>query len=132
MVYVDDVVSAVARACEQDRAVGGAFNIAGPEVCTLRELVEVIRRASGARRYGVRLPLPPMLGLATVVERVCTAMGVEPPIHRRRMDFFRMDLEVDTTRAREVLAWTPVVGVREGVERTLESYRAAGALPRPR
>jgi nucleoside-diphosphate-sugar epimerase len=128
MVYVDDVVSAFFRACERDEARGEGLIVAGPSACTLRELLEEITRATGSKRYGLRLPLAPMLGLAAVVEDVCSALKVDPPIYRRRMDFFHSDSEFDTTRARRVLDWEPRVDLREGIRRTLEDYRATGAL----
>jgi nucleoside-diphosphate-sugar epimerase len=128
MVYVDDVVSAFFRACERDEARGEGLIVAGPRACTLRELLEEIARATGSKRYGLRLPLAPMLGLAAVVEDVCSALKVDPPIYRRRMDFFHSDSEFDTSRARRVLAWEPRVDLREGIRRTLDDYRATGQL----
>jgi len=129
MVYVDDVVSAFFAACERREAVGEAMIVAGPRPCTLRELIELVRRASGSRRFGRRLPLGPMLATAAVVEDVCQALKLDPPIYRRRMDFFTSDSAFDTSRARRVLAWSPKVELEEGVQRTYEAYRASGALP---
>jgi nucleoside-diphosphate-sugar epimerase len=128
MVYVDDVVSAFFKACERDNAVGEGLIIAGPRACTLRELVEEVTRATGSKRYGVRLPLAPMLGLAAVVEDVCARLKIDPPIYRRRMDFFHSDSEFDISRARRVLDWEPRVDLREGVQRTLDDYRRSGLL----
>jgi nucleoside-diphosphate-sugar epimerase len=128
MVYVDDVVSAFFKACERDEALGESLIVAGPSACTLRELLDEIARATGSRRYGVRLPLAPMLGLAAAVEDVSAALGIDPPIYRRRMDFFHSDSEFDTSRARRVLGWEPKVDLREGIRRTLEDYRASGQL----
>jgi nucleoside-diphosphate-sugar epimerase len=128
MVYVDDVVSAFFKACERDEAVGQGLIIAGPKSCTLRELLDEVVHATGSKRFGFRLPLAPMLGAAAVVEDVCAALKVDPPIYRRRMDFFHSDSEFDTSRARRVLDWAPKVDLREGIRRTLEDYRASGAL----
>jgi nucleoside-diphosphate-sugar epimerase len=128
MVYVDDVVSAFFKACERDQAVGEGLIVAGPEACTLRELIDEVTRATGNRRYGFRLPLAPMLGLAAVVEDASAKLKIDPPIYRRRMDFFHSDSEFDTSRARRVLDWEPRVGLREGIRRTLEAYRATGQL----
>jgi nucleoside-diphosphate-sugar epimerase len=69
-----------------------------------------------------------MLGAAAVVEDVCQVLHLDPPIYRRRMDFFTSDSEFDTSRARRLLDWSPQVGLSEGVRRTYEAYRAAGAL----
>jgi dihydroflavonol-4-reductase len=128
MVYVDDVVSAFFKACERDEAVGEGLIVAGPNACTLRELIDEVTRATGSRRYGFRLPLAPMLALAAVVEDACAKLKVDPPIYRRRMDFFYSDSEFDISRARRVLDWEPRVGLREGIRRTLEDYRRSGLL----
>src|SRR5690349_3069616 len=128
MVYVDDVVSAFFKACERDEALGQGLIIAGPKSCTLRELLDEVARATGSKRYGFRLPLAPMLTVAAVVEDACAALKIDPPIYRRRMDFFHSDSEFDTSRARHVLHWEPKVDLREGIRRTLEDYRQSGAL----
>jgi nucleoside-diphosphate-sugar epimerase len=128
MVYVDDVVSAFFKACERQEAVGEGLIVAGPRACTLRELLAEVKTATGSSRYGIRLPLAPMLGLAAVVEDICAALAVDPPIYRRRMDFFHSDSEFDTSRARRVLGWEPKVDLPEGIRRTLEDYRSTGDL----
>lgn len=128
MIYVDDVVSGFFRACERDAALGASFILAGPRACTLRELIAEVQAATGRRRYGIRLPLRPMLAASAVVEDVSRVVGVDPPIYRRRMDFFWSDSEFDTTRARGALDWAPRVELPEGIRRTLEDYRGTGAL----
>jgi nucleoside-diphosphate-sugar epimerase len=128
MVYVDDVVSAFFAACERAEAVGQGMIVAGPRPCTLRELIEEVRRATGSSRFGRRLPLAPMLAAAAVVEDVCKVAHLDPPIYRRRMDFFTSDSAFDTSRARRVLGWAPRVELEEGVRRTYEDYRRSGAL----
>jgi dihydroflavonol-4-reductase len=128
MVYVDDVVSAFFKACERDEALGQGLIVAGPRACTLREFVDEITRATGSSRFGVQLPLAPMLGLAAVVEDVCAALKIDPPIYRRRMDFFHSDSEFDISRARRVLGWEPRVDLREGIRRTLEDYQRSWAI----
>jgi len=128
MVYVDDVVSAFFRACERIEAVSESAIIAGPSSHTLRELIALVQEATGSSRYGFRLPLAPMLATAALVEDVAKRLKVEPPIYRRRMDFFWSDSEFDTSRARRLLDWEPRVDLPEGVRRTAEEYRRAGLL----
>ncbi len=128
MVYVDDVVSAFFQACERDQALGAAAIVAGPRPYTLRELISLVQQATGSPRFGVRLPLAPMLATAAVVEDVSRVLRVDPPIYRRRMDFFWSDSEFDTSRARRLLDWAPRVDLPEGVRRTAEDYRRAGLL----
>jgi len=69
-----------------------------------------------------------MLAAAAVVEDICKVFHLDPPIYRRRMDFFRSDAQFDTSRARRVLAWAPMVSVADGVRRTFEDYRRSGLM----
>ena len=128
MVYVDDVVSAFFKACEREAAVGEGLIIAGPRACTLRELLDHVASVSGSRRYGIRLPLAPMLVAAAVVEDVWGALALDPPIYRRRMDFFHSDSEFDTSKARRVLGWEAQVDLEDGIRRTFEAYKEHGEL----
>lgn len=128
MVYVDDVVSAFFQACEREAAVGEGLIIAGPRACTLRELLDRVTSVSGSRRYGIRLPLAPMLVVAAVVEDVWGALALDPPIYRRRMDFFHSDSEFDTSKARRVLGWKAQVDLEDGIRRTFEAYQQSGEL----
>ena len=59
-------------------------------------------------------------------EAVCVPFGIEPPIYRRRVDFFTKSRAFDITRARTELGFAPRVGLRDGIGRTLEWYREHG------
>jgi nucleoside-diphosphate-sugar epimerase len=63
-----------------------------------------------------------------VVEDVSATLAIDPPIYRRRMDFFHSDSAFDISKAREVLDWEPEIDLREGIRRTLEDYRRSGQL----
>ena len=67
MVFVDDVVAAFRLASDGNGALGQALIVAGPESCTLRELIDAVARAAGRKRFGWRLPLTPMLAVAVLV-----------------------------------------------------------------
>jgi uncharacterized protein YbjT (DUF2867 family) len=61
-VYVGDVVEAMARTLRDRASFGQAFELYGPDVFTLRELVRMTARQLGLRRWV--LPLPDALGRA--------------------------------------------------------------------
>lgn len=124
MVYIDDVVTAFETACEVDSAVGKTFIVAGPEVCTLRQMIDKIASAYGVTRFGFQLPLWPMLIAAAAVEDLCTLIGVSPPIYRRRMDFFTSDSAFCLRHAREVLGWSPKIYLDDGIRRTISANMA--------
>lgn len=128
MVYVGDVADAALKACLLPRAAGQEMIIAGPSAAPLREILGVLARTVGRDSSGPRFPLAPMQMLAAVTEDACKLVGVDPPIYRRRMDFYVNDAAFDCSRARSVLAWKPAVGLEDGFARTLDSYRRSGLV----
>jgi uncharacterized protein YbjT (DUF2867 family) len=56
-VYVSDVANAIVSAVEDPGLVGKTFELAGPEVYTLRELIRLAGRYSGHERRVYNLPL---------------------------------------------------------------------------
>jgi nucleoside-diphosphate-sugar epimerase len=59
---------------------------------------------------------------------VCVPLGIEPPIYRRRVDFFTKSRAFDISRARSEIGYAPQVGLREGIRRTLQWYKERGWL----
>ena len=87
-------------------------------------MLQTLATLSNRRRCGPRLPLQPMLGLAAVTEDLCRWLKIDPPLYRRRMDFYTNDAAFDCSRARSVLGWTPKVGLKEGLASTLRANKA--------
>ena len=59
-------------------------------------------------------------------EMVCVPLRIEPPIYRRRVDFYTKSRAFDTTRARTELGFAPQVDLEEGIKRTADWYRSEG------
>jgi len=130
MVFVTDVVDAFLLGCTTAGAANQEMIIAGPEAVPLHELLNVLAGVMDRKRCGPRLPLKPMLLLAAVVEDACKVIGVNPPLYRRRMDFYRSDAAFSCARARSILGWSPRVTLREGLLRTYRATTAnASGLP---
>jgi nucleoside-diphosphate-sugar epimerase len=131
MVYVSDLADAFLRACTVPAAANQEMIVAGPEAVPLRELLQTLATLSNRRSAGPRLPLKPMLVLAAVTEDVCGLLKINPPLYRRRMDFYTNDAAFDSSRARKVLDWEPKVSLREGLARTIRANQVSlqrGAL----
>jgi nucleoside-diphosphate-sugar epimerase len=125
LTYVEDLAEGF-RLCGEVPGVGGrTFILAGGEVTTLNELVALIAREAGVRPRRLRLPVWPFWIAGAACEAICMPFGIEPPLYRRRVDFFTKSRAFDITRARAELGYAPAVGLREGIRRTLEWYRAA-------
>jgi dihydroflavonol-4-reductase len=127
-VYIDDLVAGFLLALDHPRAVGEAFIIAGPRYVSQAELASVIARHTGGRVLPFRIPAAPIQWAGELCERVCVPFGLEPPLHRRRVDFWTKSRAFSIAKARRVLGFEPQVDLEEGVARTVAAYREAGWL----
>jgi nucleoside-diphosphate-sugar epimerase len=107
-------------------AAGRTYILAGGEVTTLQELVDATAEVAGVKPPKWRLPVWPVWLAGAACEAVCKPLGIEPPLYRRRVDFFTKSRAFDISRAQHELNFQPAVGVREGIRRTLEWYREQG------
>ena len=123
LTYVDDLCDGFRLCATQSAAAGRTYLLAGGEVTTLKELIDVTAEVAGVPPPRLRLPVWPFWLVGAVCEGVCKPFGIAPPIYRRRVDFFTKSRAFDISRARAELGFAPSVGLREGIGRTLEWYR---------
>jgi dihydroflavonol-4-reductase len=126
LTYIDDLVEGFRLCGTVAGAAGRTYILAGGEVGTLKELVALIARETGVKPPWLRLPVWPVWLAGAVCEAACVPLRLEPPLYRRRVDFFTKSRAFDITRAREELGFAPRVGLREGVRRALEWYQLKG------
>ena len=126
--YIDDVARAFVLAATHPNAAGDTFIVGGNGYLALRELVEAIARHLNVRPPGMRVPLAPVELLARACEAVCRPFNIEPPLHRRRMSFFRNNRGFSIDKAKRLLGYEPRVTLDEGLERTILWYESRGLL----
>jgi nucleoside-diphosphate-sugar epimerase len=126
LTYIDDLVAGFRLCGTVVAAAGRTYILAGGEVTTLNELVAMIAREAGVAPRKLHLPVWPFWTAGALCEAICPPLGIEPPLYRRRVDFFTKSRAFDIARARQELGYAPAVGLREGIRRTLEWYRQAG------
>ena len=127
-VYIDDLVAGFLLALERPEAVGQSFIVAGPRYVSQAELAAVIARETGGRVLPFRVPALPLRWAGALCEAVCVPLGLEPPLHRRRVDFWTKSRAFSIDKARRRLGYDPKVDLEEGVARTVAWYRQAGWL----
>ena len=123
LTYIDDLVEGFRLCGEHPAAANRTYILAGGEVTTLNELVRLIAEIAGVRPPTLHVPAWPFWIAGAFCEAVCVPLGIEPPLYRRRVDFFTKSRAFDITRARTELGYAPRVGLREGIKRTLDWYR---------
>jgi nucleoside-diphosphate-sugar epimerase len=128
LIFVDDLCRALLAASYQPGAAGQTMILAGEERITTNAMVEAISAALGKPGRGMHVPLWPFDIAAAVFETTFPPLGLKPPLHRRRLDFFRKSFRFSTARAAQLLDFKPEVSFAEGAERTAAWYRQAGLL----
>jgi nucleoside-diphosphate-sugar epimerase len=128
VIHVSDLAQGLLQAAEQPRAAGQTFVLAGSEVMTTRDMVSHIAQALGKPVPRLRVPLWPFMAAALVFEKTMKPLGVQPPLHRRRLDFFRKSFVFSTDKARAFLGFEPSRRFTEGAAETAEWYRSRGYL----
>jgi nucleoside-diphosphate-sugar epimerase len=128
LTYIDDLVEGFRLCGEHPAASNRTYILAGPEVTTLTELTALIAQEAGVPPPRLHLPVWPFWMGGAVCEALCVPFGIEPPIYRRRVDFYTKSRAFDIGRARREIGYDPRVGLREGIRRTLTWYRDRGWL----
>ncbi len=74
------------------------------------------------------LPVGPVWLAGALCEAVCVPLRIEPPLYRRRVEFYTKSRAFDTTRARTELGYAPTIDLRTGIASTVAWYRQQGLL----
>ena len=129
-VYIDNLVDVFVLAMDpaNEKSNGRAYLAADAEYVTIKDLVERTAKAMGVSVKFRHYPTWPVVAAGHIVQAVCKPLHIAPPIHPRRVDWFRQNRAFDITRARTELGYDPKVGLDEGLKRTFEWYRDNGYL----
>jgi nucleoside-diphosphate-sugar epimerase len=128
LAYIDDLVNGFLLALDRKEAAGETFIIAGPDSISQNDLAREVAKATGGWVWPFHVPAWPVQRLGDLVEAVCVPFGLEPPVHRRRVDFWIKNRSFSIEKARRLLAYDPRVDSIEGINRTARWYRDNGWL----
>jgi nucleoside-diphosphate-sugar epimerase len=128
LTFVEDLVAGIALAGEKPNIEGEVFTIGGKEYLPLSALVEKIAWVMNVPVPRKSFPVWPVWCAGLACEILCRPFGIEPPLYRRRVDFFIKDRAFDITKARTKLGFEPKVDLETGLRRTAEWYKANGML----
>ena len=128
LTYIDDLVEGFRLAGTVPAAKGRTYILAGPRFTTLEELVRLVAKELEVEPPGVHMPVWPFWTAGLLCEMVCVPLRIEPPIFRRRVDFYTKSRAFDTTRARTELGFAPKIDLEDGIKRTADWYRREGLL----
>jgi len=128
LIYVDDLSRGLLAACDSPAAPKQTMVLAGTERITTDEMVAAVAAAVGSNKRAMHVPMWPFVAAAWVFETTFSPLGLKPPLHRRRLDFFRKSFSFSTTKAQETLHVRPQVDFHTGARLTAGWYQANGFL----
>lgn len=127
-VYIDNLVDLFLLAAEDSDAVGETYIGGDERYYTLNDIVRMVGEAIDVDVNIIHLPFWPLWVASAAVEFACKPFGVEPPLFRRRADWFRQVRAFNINKAKEELGFRPEVGLPEGLRRTAAWYDDNGYL----
>lgn len=126
--YIDNLVDAFVLAMAPGKGEGKAYLIADEEYVQIEDLVKRIGRAMGVDVKTPHYPVWPVIIAGHVVEKLCKPFKINPPLHPRRVDWFRQNRAFKIDAAKRDLGYNPRVGLDEGLKRTYLWYKQEGML----
>lgn len=125
--YIDNFIDAFELAGGRP-GTGDVYLIGDERYYALNDLVQAVGRSLEASIRIVHLPFGPLWAAAVACESICAPLGIEPPLFRRRADWFRQDRAFSIDRASAELGYRPAIDLDTGLRRTADWYRGHGYL----
>lgn len=125
--YIDNLVDAFLSASERP-GTGETYLIGDARYYSLNDLVRAVAASMDREVRILHLPFAPLWAAAAACETVCRPLGIEPPLFRRRADWFRQNRAFRIDKARRELGYEPAVDLPTGLRRTATWYRDHGYL----
>ncbi|MGI6525118.1 MAG: NAD-dependent epimerase/dehydratase family protein [Bdellovibrionota bacterium] len=127
-ILVTDLARAFRLANETPAANGQVYIIAGRRPVTIRETYQAIAKEAGVKVLPFRLPAPPLQLIGTILEKICVPLSIEPPLYRRRVDFFTKTRAFDCSKAQRDLGYQAEHTFEEEVHIIYQWYKRNGWL----
>ncbi len=84
-----------------------SFIIAGKSAVPLKQVTSLIATELGVKPPWIKLPIKLMQAIGSTCEALCKPFGIQPPIYRRRVDFFTKDRSFNSEKAARLLGFVP-------------------------
>jgi nucleoside-diphosphate-sugar epimerase len=128
LIYIDDLVDGMLLCGTKSEALGNVYILTGEEPTTLNRLVQVIAEVLEVPAPRWRFPVTPVYLAGLMCELLCKPLGINPPLYRRRVDFFRKTRSFDISKAKRELGFAPKTDLKTGIGLTADWYRKHGYL----
>jgi len=128
LIYIDDLIDGILLCGAKQNAIGNIYILTGKEPATLNHVVQVIAEIVGVPSTRLRFPVTPVYVAGFACELICRPFGINPPLYRRRVDFFRKTRSFDISKAKAELGFKPQIDLATGIGLTAQWYREQNLL----
>ena len=125
-ILVSDLARSFRLCYEADLNNGEVFIISGQESVEIQRLYNEIAAAFNVKPPRFKIPALPIQVLGSIVEAICIPLGIEPPIYRRRVDFFTKTRCFDSSKAKKLLGFKPANNFSDEVKLIANWYKENG------
>ena len=127
-VDVRDLARAFRLAMEHDTIDGEVYIVAGKTSVTLEAMCREVADQLGVPPPWLRLPVRPVQWAGSLCEMICRPLGVEPPLYRRRVDFYTKSRDFNASKAQRDLGFEPAQDFSAEIGDIIRSYRESGRI----
>lgn len=127
-IHIDDLCWAFEECSKNENAIGQTYIIADDGAIYLNDVLRIYGEAMGVSPPKMRWPLWMLMIPSTIVEFACKPFGINPPLHRRRCEWFWSTRSFDVSKAKKELGYQPKMKIEDGLVEMIRSYEAAGWL----
>jgi len=126
-VFIDDLIQGILL-CAQKGESGAIYHLAGPEVLSVRQIVDAVAAGCGTRVPRVTLPLFPVRIAAWKLDKTFRWFRREAPLTPGKLAFFIHPKPLSSAKAQRDLGYVPAIDFLTGMTRTIAWYRDHGWL----
>lgn len=125
---VRDLANAFQLAMQKVDCNGEVYIIAGQQAVPLKTVVNFIADELDVRHPWLHLPVVPMQLLGDLCEAICRVIKVNPPLYRRRVDFYTKNREFSIAKAVAELKFQPRQQWKDEVRDIISWYQENGFI----
>ena len=125
---VRDLAESFLLAMQHEERNAEAYLIAGKTPVMLKNVADLIADTLQVKRPWLHVPLKPMQWAGDLCEAVCAPFGINPPLYRRRVDFFIKNRCFDISKAQRELQFAPARDFGDELRDIIAWYVREGLL----
>lgn len=128
LVYIDDLVKGFMLCGSHENALNQAFFFGHRDFISLNDMTALIAKLLNVKPPKWRFPVWPVYAAAVVCEAACYPFKLNPPLFRRRVDFYTHNRSFTIAKAQKLLGYEPSLSLEQGFRNTIAWYRQEGLL----